>query len=134
MAIILPPKIYHYEPKIFGFKIAGKRGSKYFEPTKGNVRYVENSVPGLEMEEVKRRYEGGSASTGNESQSAAASAAQMTFDFSKKLNLEKSAGASAADSAAKGAAAANSTGEDNEAMPEANSRGKKNRKKNKKQQ
>ena len=130
MAIILPPKIYHYEPKIFGFKIAGKRGSKYFKPPKGNVRYVENSVPGLEMEEVKRHYEGGSASTGNDSQSAAASAAQMSIDFSKRLNLDKSA----ADSAAKGAAAANSPREDNDAMPEANNRGKKNRKKNKKQQ
>lgn len=131
MAIILPPKIYHYEPKIFGFNIAGKRGSKYFDPPKGNVRYIENSVPGLEMEEIKRRYEPGSASTGNESQSAAASAAQMTIDFSKRLNLD-----AADNSAAKGAAAANSTGEDNEAMPaEANNRaggGKKNRKKNKK--
>ena len=75
MAIILPPKIYHYEPKIFGFNIAGKRGSKYFDPPKGNVRYIESSVPGLEMEEIKRRYEPGSASTGNDSQSAAASAA-----------------------------------------------------------
>ena len=131
MAIILPPKIYHYEPKIFGFNIAGKRGSKYFEPPKGNVRYVENSVPGLEMEEIKRRYEGGSASTGNESQNAAAAAASMTIDFSKRLNI-------GADNsgAAKGAAAANSPGEDAEAMPaEANNRaggGKKNRKKNKK--
>ena len=130
MAIILPPKIYHYEPKIFGFNIAGKRGSKYFDPPKGNVRYIESSVPGLEMEEIKRRYEPGSASTGNDSQSAAASAAQMTIDFSKRLNLD------ADNSAAKGAAAANSTGEDNEAIAaEANNRaggGKKNRKKNKK--
>jgi casein kinase II subunit beta len=28
-AILLPPKIYYYEPKIFGFKLFGKRGSKY---------------------------------------------------------------------------------------------------------
>jgi hypothetical protein len=25
--VVLPPKIYHYEPKIYGFKIVGKRGS-----------------------------------------------------------------------------------------------------------
>jgi hypothetical protein len=31
-AIILPPKIYLYEPKIFGFKVCGKRGSKYYQP------------------------------------------------------------------------------------------------------
>jgi len=43
MAVILPPKIYHYEPKIFGFKVAGKRGSKYFEPATGNVKYIEDS-------------------------------------------------------------------------------------------
>lgn len=29
-AVILPPKIYLYEPKIYGFNICGKRGSKYF--------------------------------------------------------------------------------------------------------
>jgi len=40
-AILLPPKIYFYEPKIFGFKIFGKRGSKYYQPTKGAIRYTE---------------------------------------------------------------------------------------------
>jgi hypothetical protein len=30
--IVLPPKVYFYEPVIHGFKVAGKRGSKYFEP------------------------------------------------------------------------------------------------------
>ena len=38
-AIILPPKIYHYEPKIKGFKIVGKRGSKFYDPPKGNIEY-----------------------------------------------------------------------------------------------
>jgi casein kinase II subunit beta len=28
-AIILPPKVYLYEPKIFGFRLFGKLGSKY---------------------------------------------------------------------------------------------------------
>jgi len=37
-AIILPPKVYHYEPQIFGFKIAGKRGSQYYEPPRGNIK------------------------------------------------------------------------------------------------
>ena len=44
VAVILPPKVYHYEPKIFGFKIHGKRGSKAFNPPKGNVRYVADSM------------------------------------------------------------------------------------------
>lgn len=28
--VILPPKIYFYEPQIMGFKLFNKRGSKYF--------------------------------------------------------------------------------------------------------
>ena len=54
-AVILPPKIYHYEPKIFGFKVAGKRGSKFFEPPKGNVRIVEDSMQGLELEKMMKQ-------------------------------------------------------------------------------
>lgn len=53
MAVVLPPKIYHYEPKIFGFKVAGKRGSKYFEPPTGNIHYVKDSVFGLELQTLK---------------------------------------------------------------------------------
>jgi casein kinase II subunit beta len=29
--IVLPPRVFFYEPTIHGFKVAGKRGSKYFE-------------------------------------------------------------------------------------------------------
>lgn len=36
-AIILPPKVYYYQPKIFGFKVFGKKGSKYYEPCKGDI-------------------------------------------------------------------------------------------------
>jgi len=36
-AVQLPPKIYFYEPKISGFAIFGKRGSKYHKPTKEAV-------------------------------------------------------------------------------------------------
>ena len=43
-AVILPPKTYFYEPKIFGFKIAGQRGSKYFDPPKGNVKMITDSM------------------------------------------------------------------------------------------
>ena len=50
MAIILPPKIYYYEPKIHGFKVAGKRGSNLFKPVVGNVRYIEDSMQSLELE------------------------------------------------------------------------------------
>jgi hypothetical protein len=55
LAIILPPKIYYYEPKIFGFKIAGKRGSKYFVPTVGNTKYIEDSMQSLELEQLKTK-------------------------------------------------------------------------------
>lgn len=55
MAVILPPKIYFYEPKISGFKIAGKRGSKYFQPPKGNMRIVEDSMQSMELEMFKKK-------------------------------------------------------------------------------
>ena len=112
-AVILPPKIYHYEPKIFGFKVAGKRGSKYFQPPKGNVRYVEDSVQGLEMESIR-------------GQGQAAQANAVTVDFSKKLALND----------LPNVAESTGGGEDNEAAPATNAdnnrgaQGKKNRKKN----
>jgi casein kinase II subunit beta len=45
--VILPPKVYLYEPKISGFKIYGKRGSKFHQPLteNGTVRLTENDVP-----------------------------------------------------------------------------------------
>ena len=73
LAVILPPKVYHYEPKIFGFKIAGKRGSKTFDPPKGNVRYIEDSMQALELEQVKEKQ--------------AAAANDLALDFKGKLNL-----------------------------------------------
>ena len=51
-AIILPPKIYHYEPKIAGFKIVGKRGSKYYEPPKGNIKYNWNTLTRIDKEKL----------------------------------------------------------------------------------
>lgn len=51
-AVILPPKVYFYEPKIFGFKVAGKRGSKYFEPTQGTIKYVEESMNFIDREKL----------------------------------------------------------------------------------
>jgi hypothetical protein len=53
LAIILPPKIYYYEPKIFGFKIAGKRGSKYFEPPTGNTKLIVDSTQTYELEAIQ---------------------------------------------------------------------------------
>ena len=55
MAVILPPKIYHYEPKIFGFKIAGKRGSHYYNPPRGNVKYMEDSVQALDLQDAIKK-------------------------------------------------------------------------------
>lgn len=50
--MILPPKIYYYEPKIFGFKIVGKRGSKYFDPPKGNIKYNFDTMTGVDKEKL----------------------------------------------------------------------------------
>ena len=38
--IVLPPKVYFYEPQLLGFRIAGKRGSKFFEPEKSAITDV----------------------------------------------------------------------------------------------
>lgn len=40
-AIVLSPKVYFYEPKIFGFNVFGKRGSQYYVPPKGAIRNTE---------------------------------------------------------------------------------------------
>lgn len=50
MAIILPPKTFFYEPKIAGFKIHSKRGSKAFEPPKGNLKIQDSTMQSLELE------------------------------------------------------------------------------------
>lgn len=41
-----------YEPKIFGFNIHGKRGSKFFEPAKGTIKYIEDSLQQMEKEKL----------------------------------------------------------------------------------
>jgi len=51
-AVILPPKIYHYEPKVFGFKIVGKRGSKFFDPPRGNIKYNYDTMTGVDKEKL----------------------------------------------------------------------------------
>lgn len=35
--IVFPPSISLYEPKIYGFALAGKRGSKFYKPCKVDV-------------------------------------------------------------------------------------------------
>lgn len=42
-SITLPPKVYFYEPKIYGFKVAGKCGSKYFEPKTATIHDTEEA-------------------------------------------------------------------------------------------
>ena len=54
-AIIIPPKVYLYEPKIFGFKVHGKRGSKAHEPAKGGIKYIEDSLQQLEKEQLYKK-------------------------------------------------------------------------------
>lgn len=44
LAVILPPKVHFYEPKISGFKIVGKRGSCYFDPPKGATKFIKESM------------------------------------------------------------------------------------------
>ena len=51
-AIVIPPKVYLYEPKIFGFKIQGKRGSKLHDPPKGSIKYIEDSLQQVEKEKL----------------------------------------------------------------------------------
>jgi len=45
--IVLPPKILMYEPRMFGFAIAGKRGSKYFCPAKEPFQLSADRLEGL---------------------------------------------------------------------------------------
>jgi len=33
----MPPKVHYYEPTLYGFKMAGKRGSKFFKPELGAI-------------------------------------------------------------------------------------------------
>jgi len=79
MAVILPPKVYHYEPKIFGFKIYGKRGSKTFDPPKGNVRYIEDSMQALEMEALKPKPK----------EIKKIEVETLAIDFTKQLKLDE---------------------------------------------
>ncbi len=43
-AIVLPPKVYYYEPQISGFKVFGKRGSLYHNPTHNGVQLTEDKI------------------------------------------------------------------------------------------
>ena len=36
--ITMPPAVYMYEPKVYGFKLAGKRGSTYYTPSEGGIQ------------------------------------------------------------------------------------------------
>jgi hypothetical protein len=40
--------VYYYEPVIHGFKLAGKRGSKYFAPNKQGVLITKEQSMALE--------------------------------------------------------------------------------------
>jgi Casein kinase II regulatory subunit len=66
-AIILPPKIYFYEPKIFGFNINGKRGSKEFQPEKGTIKYVEDSLTGIDKERIYNEFKDLNKANGKQS-------------------------------------------------------------------
>ena len=54
-AIIMPPKVYLYEPKIFGFNIHGKRGSKFYQEPKGTIKYIEDSLQQMEKENLVQK-------------------------------------------------------------------------------
>ena len=41
LAVILPPKVYYYQPKIFGFALFGKRGSKFHKPSRNGVKFTD---------------------------------------------------------------------------------------------
>ena len=40
--IVLAPVVAYYEPKVFGFGLAGKRGSKFFRPCTGDIQETAN--------------------------------------------------------------------------------------------
>ena len=40
-SIVLPPKVIFYEPQLLGFRIAGKRGSKFYEPEPSGITDTE---------------------------------------------------------------------------------------------
>lgn len=67
-AVILPPKIYHYEPKVFGFKIVGKRGSKFFDPPRGNIKYNYDTMTGVDKEKLIDKVKLDNAKTSASSQ------------------------------------------------------------------
>lgn len=48
----MPPKVHLYEPKIFGFNIHGKRGSKFFNEPQGTIKYIEDSLQQMEKEKL----------------------------------------------------------------------------------
>ena len=45
--ITLPPAVYMYEPKLFGFKVAGKRGSAYYTPPVDGIHDTKESETDL---------------------------------------------------------------------------------------
>ena len=47
--IILPPKIMLYEPRMFGFALAGKRGSKFFVGAKGAQQLADEKLSTLKQ-------------------------------------------------------------------------------------
>jgi casein kinase II subunit beta len=51
-AVILPPKIYHYEPKIYGFTVVGKRGSNCYNPPLGNIKYNFDTMVSVDKEKL----------------------------------------------------------------------------------
>ena len=55
--IVLPPKVFFYEPVLSGFKMAGKRGSKLFEPVKENTTDTRERKKRIESELAKGNQE-----------------------------------------------------------------------------
>ena len=79
----MPPKIYHYEPKIFGFKVVGKRGSKYFNPPKGNIQYNFDTMTGVDKERIIEQVKAENANT--RTQAVPADLAMMTNNFASQF-------------------------------------------------
>jgi hypothetical protein len=80
LSVILPPKVHFYEPKIAGFNIKGKRGSKFFEAPTTNVKYIGESMQGILAEEVK-------AAADLKKRSAVAT--DLAAEFDNKVSLEE---------------------------------------------
>jgi len=67
-SIVLPPKVYYYQPKLYGFQVAGKRGSKYYQPATQEVQLTQEKQAATEkaMEPPRLKFKEETKSQGRQ--------------------------------------------------------------------